>query len=89
MYNIIRRAIHVLRCIRLLKYLVKLTKTEAMKGIQFLVDDRGEKRSVLIDLDQWGDLWEDFYDAIVCQDRQDEEEISWQDLKQELASQDE
>jgi hypothetical protein len=60
-----------------------------MKGIQFLVDDRGEKRSVLIDLDQWGDLWEDFYDAVVCQDRQDEEEISWQDLKQELASQDE
>lgn len=55
-----------------------------MKGIQFLVDDRGEKRSVLIDLDQCGDLWEDFYDAIVCQDRQDEEEISWQDLKQEI-----
>ena len=84
MYNIIRRAIHVLRCIRLLKYLVKLTKTEAMKGIQCLVDDTREKRSVLIDLDQWGDLWEDFYDAIVCQDRQDEEEISWQDLKQEI-----
>ncbi len=27
-----------------------------MKGIQFLVDDKGEKKAVLIDLKKYGDL---------------------------------
>ena len=54
-----------------------------MKGIQFVVDDAGEKRAVLLDLAEWGDLWEDFYDIMVARTRQDEEELSWQELKQE------
>ncbi|NER39107.1 MAG: DUF2281 domain-containing protein [Oscillatoria sp. SIO1A7] len=55
-----------------------------MKGIQFVVDDAGEKRAVLIDLAEWGDLWEDFYDIIVARNRQDEEDLSWQELKKEI-----
>ena len=34
-----------------------------MEGIQFLVNEDGEKTSVLIDLNQWGELWEDFHDV--------------------------
>ena len=56
-----------------------------MKGIQFVLDEAGEKRAVLIDLAEWGDLWEDFYDIIVARSRQDEEEVSWQELKKESA----
>ena len=33
-----------------------------MKGVQFLVDERGNKSAVLIDLKKTRDLWEDFYD---------------------------
>ncbi|XWK88681.1 MAG: hypothetical protein U7127_01055 [Phormidium sp.] len=58
-----------------------------MKGIQFVVNEAGEKQAVLIDLAQWGELWEDFYDLLVAHTRQDEEEVSWQDLKQEIEAQ--
>ena len=33
-----------------------------MKGIHFVVDDTGKKKAVLIDLEEWGEEWEDFYD---------------------------
>ena len=55
-----------------------------MEGVQFLVNEAGEKTSVLIDLNEWGDLWEDFYDTMVSRSRQDEAEISWGDLKAEI-----
>ena len=55
-----------------------------MKGIQFVVDEKGERQAVLIDLAEWGELWEDFYDVLVAHSRQEEEEISWQELKQEV-----
>ncbi len=31
-----------------------------MKGIQFVMDEQGEKQAFLIDLNEWGELWEDF-----------------------------
>jgi hypothetical protein len=42
-----------------------------MKGIQFVVDDRGEKTAVLINLQEHGDLWEDFYDCLIARARAD------------------
>lgn len=55
-----------------------------MKGIQYLVDDQGKQTSVLIDLQQWGELWEDFYDVIIAHERANEPEIDWEDIKAEL-----
>ncbi|HAO13085.1 MAG TPA: hypothetical protein DCQ51_18420 [Planktothrix sp. UBA8407] len=55
-----------------------------MKGIQFVVNEAGEKQAVLIDLAEWGELWEDFYDVLVTHARQDEEEMSWEELKQQI-----
>jgi hypothetical protein len=40
-----------------------------MKGIQFVVDEKGEKTAVLIDLQEHGELWEDFYDCLIAQAR--------------------
>ena len=37
--------------------------------------------AALIDLEGWGEVWEDFYDIIVSQSRQDEPTIPWEDLK--------
>ena len=43
-----------------------------MKGTQFLVDERGNKSAVLIDLKKHRDLWEDFYDRAVALRREHE-----------------
>lgn len=43
-----------------------------MKGVQFLVDERGNKSAVLIDLKKNRDLWEDFYDRVVARNRDHE-----------------
>ncbi|PZO35988.1 MAG: hypothetical protein DCF17_17890 [Shackletoniella antarctica] len=55
-----------------------------MDGVQFLINEKGEKTAVLLDLEQWGDLWEDFYDLLVSRSRAQEETVSWDDLKAEL-----
>jgi hypothetical protein len=55
-----------------------------MKGIQFVVDNAGKKRAVLIDLDEWGEFWEDIYDVLVAQSRKDEPTVDWEDLRIEM-----
>lgn len=56
-----------------------------MKGIQFVVDDKGEKNAVLIYLSEWGAIWEDIYDVLVSQSRKEETTISWQELKESMS----
>lgn len=56
-----------------------------MKGIQFVVDDTGKKKAVLIDLSEWGELWEDIYDVLVTQSRKNEPTVDWEELKAEMA----
>jgi hypothetical protein len=56
-----------------------------MKGIQFVVDEAGKKKAVLIDLAEWGELWEDIYDILVSQSRRNEPTVAWEDLKAEMA----
>ena len=55
-----------------------------MKGVEFVVDDSGKKKAVLIDLGQWGELWEDFYDILVSESRKREPTIPWSELKAEM-----
>ncbi|WP_281166967.1 hypothetical protein [Baaleninema simplex] len=37
---------------------------------------------------EWGELWEDFYDRSVAHTRQEEEEVSWEELKQDIEAED-
>lgn len=55
-----------------------------MKGIQFVVDEKGKKKAVLIDLAVCGEVWEDFYDALVSQMRKEEPTVPWAELKAEM-----
>ncbi len=57
-----------------------------MKGIQFVVDDAGKKKAVLIDLAEWGEVWEDIYDVLVARSREDEPTVDWEVLKVEMAA---
>ena len=43
-----------------------------MKGVEFLIDEQGEKKAVLIDLRQHRNLWEDFYDTLKTIERKKE-----------------
>ena len=58
-----------------------------MKGLQFVIDDKGKKKAVLIDLAEWGELWEDFYDVMVSKSRENEPTVAWEDLKKEIGLQ--
>lgn len=57
---------------------------EIMSGIQFLVDAKGEKTAVQIDLKKYGALWEDFYDALVAQRREKEPRESLATVRKKL-----
>lgn len=56
-----------------------------MRGIQYVVDEQGNKKAVLLDLSEVGDLWEDIYDVLVSQARKNEQRISWEELKSETS----
>jgi len=56
-----------------------------MPGVEFLVNDRGQKRAVLIDLKKHGALWEDLYDAYLVQARRREPRESLAQVKRLLS----
>ena len=45
---------------------------KGIPGIASLVDSCGRRKSVLIDLEQHGSLWEDLYDAYVAHQHRNE-----------------
>jgi hypothetical protein len=52
-----------------------------MRGVQFLVDEKGNKTAVLIDLKKNAELWEDFFDLALSRTRQDEPRESLEVVK--------
>jgi len=61
-----------------------MPKESAMRGVQFLVDDDGEKTAVLIDLKKNAQLWEDFYDVAVAKSRSNERRESLESVRRRL-----
>ena len=59
-------------------------ETSSMEGIQFVVDAKGRKTSVLIDLKQHGDLLEDLNGHMRAQQRMDEPREFLQSVKQAI-----
>ena len=55
-----------------------------MKGIQFVMDETGNRTAVLISLAEWGEIREDIYDVLVSETRRPEATISWDELKAEM-----
>lgn len=55
-----------------------------MKGVQFLVDEKGRKTGVLIDLRKNPDLWEDLFDRLLVRDREREPRESFESVKKRL-----
>jgi hypothetical protein len=57
------------------------------EGIQFVINERGEKTAVQIDLKKYGEIWEDIYDSILSQDRRNEPRESLEEVKRLLIDQ--
>jgi hypothetical protein len=55
-----------------------------MDGILYLIDDSNKKRYVQIDLEKYGEIWEDFYDLIIANSRENEPTITLEELEKEL-----
>ena len=58
-----------------------------MEGIQFVIEDRGEKVAVLIDLKKYGEIWEDFHDILMARLRANEPRESLESVKNRLRQQ--
>ena len=56
-----------------------------IKGVQYVVDESGEKTAVVIDLRKNGELWEDFYDRALAESRREEPRESFESVKTRLA----
>lgn len=57
-----------------------------MKGIEYLVDESGRRKAVVIDLAEHEELWEDFHDVLLAEAREDEPRETLEDVKQVLAN---
>jgi len=53
-------------------------------GITFIVDEKGKKTAVIIDLEKHRELWEDLYDYLICLERENEPTVSLDEAEKEL-----
>jgi PHD/YefM family antitoxin component YafN of YafNO toxin-antitoxin module len=56
----------------------------AVRGVQFVTDSDGRKVAVLLDLNEWGELWEDIYDNILADERAGEGSMPLAEFEAEL-----
>ena len=59
--------------------------SQTMSGISFVVDERGRKKAVMIDLQQHGSVWEDIHDMMVVRSRRREPRESLAEVEKRLA----
>jgi hypothetical protein len=56
-----------------------------MEGIHFVTNEKGKKVAVQIDLERYGELWEDIHDQLVAASRSQEKSISFDVVTRRLA----
>ncbi len=64
-----------------------LAEQRQIEGVDVVVDPAGERKAVLIDLRRHRELWEDFYDALLVQERADEPRESLDQVKRKVLGQ--
>lgn len=55
-----------------------------MEGIRYIIDDKGEKKAAVIDLDIYGNIWEDIHDILIVESRKSEPRVKWEEVKKGL-----
>jgi hypothetical protein len=59
----------------------------SLHGIEFVVDEQGNKTAVVLDLKEHGELWEDIYDSLLARSRKAEPRESLMAVRQALIEQ--
>ena len=54
------------------------------KGFRYIYAAAANAKSVVLDLDEWGEVWEDFYDGMMAVATRSEPTISLEELKVEM-----
>lgn len=55
-----------------------------VKGVEFVVDDEGQRKAVLINLKTHGEIWEDFFDTLRAKERECEPHESLKEVKKKV-----
>lgn len=55
-----------------------------LEGIQFVTDTSGKRTAVILDLDRYGEIWEDIYDVLIARERENEPRESLEEVKRFL-----
>ena len=55
-----------------------------IRGVQFVTDSDGQLIAVLLDLKEWGELWEDIYDNMLADERAGESSMPLGEFEAEL-----
>jgi hypothetical protein len=58
-----------------------LNDNKTMTGIQYVMDEKGRKVGVLIDLKTHKAIWEDFYDGLISESRRKEKVIPYEQYR--------
>jgi hypothetical protein len=62
----------------------QVAEVSQLRGVRYVVDDRGNKKAVVLDLRAWGRLREDSQDVLISEARKGERGIPWDTLKAEM-----
>jgi hypothetical protein len=54
---------------------------ESMKGIHYVIDETGRDIAVQIDLTHHRELWEDFQDVLIAEERESEPAIPYEQYR--------
>jgi len=57
-----------------------------MKGVEYVVDDKGEKKAVVLDLKIHRDIWEDLCDVLKVKERENDHRESLDSVKKKAAN---
>ncbi len=55
-----------------------------MRGIKYIVDEKGEKTAVVIDLKKYGELWEELAGLLLYLERKDEPRLTLEEVRERL-----
>ena len=57
-----------------------------MKGVEFVVDEKGNRKAVVLDLKTHRDVWEDFCDVLRAKERENEPRESLVSVKKKVVN---
>jgi hypothetical protein len=64
----------------------EISSIPSLKGVQFVTDPEGRRVAVILDLREWGELWEDIYDNLVADRRAAEPTMALTEFEIQLRS---